>query len=110
MSEDDRSVIVRAVRELADRSDGVVVIHGVPGIPMTANSLLSTGPTAAPVVFTGAMRPYALRSSDALQNLSQALLAARLLDAGVYVVMSNQVERFPVGEIGDIGASGRPSI
>ncbi len=43
------------------------------------------GVPAAPIVFTGAMRPYELRSTDALQNLTEALLAVQLVAPGVYV-------------------------
>jgi L-asparaginase len=41
------------------------------------------------------MRPYELRSSDALQNLTEALLAVQLLPPGVYVAMHSQVLAFP---------------
>ena len=53
------------------------------------------GTPASPIVFTGAMRPYELRSTDALQNLTEALLAVQLLAPGVYVAMHNQVLQFP---------------
>ena len=48
-----------------------------------------------PVVFTGAMRPYELRSTDALQNLTEALISVQILPSGVYAVMHNQVLTFP---------------
>jgi L-asparaginase len=41
------------------------------------------------------MRPYELRATDALQNLTEALLAVQLLPPGVYVSMHNQVLPFP---------------
>jgi L-asparaginase len=41
------------------------------------------------------MRPYEFRDTDAYQNMTEALLACRLLSPGVYVVMHNQVMRFP---------------
>jgi L-asparaginase len=47
------------------------------------------------VILTGAMRPYEFRDTDAIQNVTEALLAARLLEGGVYVVMHNRVLRFP---------------
>jgi len=47
------------------------------------------------VILTGAMRPYEFRDTDAIQNVTEALLAARLLESGVYVVMHNRVLRFP---------------
>ena len=53
------------------------------------------GTPASPIVFTGAMRPYELRSTDALQNLTEALLAVQLVPPGVYVAMHNQVLQFP---------------
>jgi L-asparaginase len=53
------------------------------------------GRPAAPIVLTGAMRPYELRNTDALQNLTEALLAAQVLPAGVYVVMHAQLLEFP---------------
>jgi len=46
-------------------------------------------------VLTGAMRPYLLRNTDALQNLTEALLAAQLLPPGVYVAIHNRVLSFP---------------
>jgi L-asparaginase len=41
------------------------------------------------------MRPWILRTSDARQNLTEALLAAQLLSSGVYVCMHNTVLAFP---------------
>ena len=41
------------------------------------------------------MRPYMLRNTDALQNLTEALLAVQVLHAGVYCVIHNKVLEFP---------------
>jgi L-asparaginase len=41
------------------------------------------------------MRPYEFRDTDAIQNVTEALLAARLVEPGVYVVMHNRVLAFP---------------
>jgi L-asparaginase len=41
------------------------------------------------------MRPYEFRDTDATQNVTEALLAARLLGGGVYVAMHNRVLQFP---------------
>ncbi len=47
------------------------------------------------MILTGAMRPYEFRDSDALQNVTEALFAARIVKAGVYVVMHNRALEFP---------------
>jgi L-asparaginase len=49
-----------------------------------------------PVVLTGAMKPLGFDHSDGLQNLTESLLAARLLGPGVHVVIHGQV--FPVSQ------------
>jgi len=74
----------------------VVVVHGTDRLAATGERVVEMwGRPAAPVVLTGAMRPYELRNTDALQNLTEALLAAQLLAPGVYVVMHAQVLAFP---------------
>ena len=53
------------------------------------------GVPASPVVFTGAMRPWELRSTDALQNLTEAVFGAGVLPPGVYCVAHGRALRFP---------------
>jgi L-asparaginase len=36
-----------------------------------------------------------MRTTDALQNLTEALIAVQLVPAGVYLAMHNMVLRFP---------------
>jgi L-asparaginase len=52
---------------------------------------------AVPIVMTGAMTPLGFEASDGLQNLTESLLAARILQPGVWVVMHNQV--FPIDRV-----------
>jgi L-asparaginase len=96
MTADDHTLIAETASALARESAGVIVVHGTDRLAMSGDRLVElTGTPAAPVVFTGAMRPYELRSTDALQNLTEALLAVQLLPPGVYVAMHNQVLQFP---------------
>jgi len=39
-----------------------------------------------PVVLTGAMRPFEMQRSDALQNLNEAIFATGVLEPGVWCV------------------------
>lgn len=96
MSDDDHTLIATTAEGMARATDGVVVVHGTDRLQFTGERLVEKfGTPRTPVVLTGAMRPYELRSTDALQNLTEALLAVQLLAPGVYVCMHNQVLAFP---------------
>jgi L-asparaginase len=96
MSDADHDLIARVAGEEAGRHDGVVIVHGTDRLAVTGERLVARwGTPASPIVLTGAMRPYELRDSDALQNLTEALMAVQLLPRGVYAVMHGQVLQFP---------------
>lgn len=96
MSEGDHTLIARTAAAMAEAHDGVVIVHGTDRLERTGEVAYDqiTDPKC-PIVLTGAMRPYELRSTDALQNLTEALLAAQILPPGVYCVMHNRVLTFP---------------
>ena len=99
MTDADHDRIAETVEREAARHDGVVVVHGTDRLAKTGqrvhDRLGTSGRLHVPVVLTGAMRPYELRRTDAVQNLTEALLAVQLLPPGVYVAMHNQVLCFP---------------
>jgi L-asparaginase len=96
MSAADHTLIAETASRLAAELDGVVVVHGTDRLAQSGDRVVElAGTPRTPVVFTGAMRPYELRSTDALQNLTEALLAVQLVAPGVYVAMHNQVLSFP---------------
>jgi len=96
MSPEDHTLIAETAGRLAESHAGVIVVHGTDRLAVSGERVVELIATpAAPIVFTGAMRPWELRSSDALQNLTEALLAVQLLGPGVYVAMHNQVLQFP---------------
>lgn len=99
MTEADREEIAAAVRGAlsGSRCSGVVVMHGTDTLCDTGDHLaavLAPGPRA-PVVLTGAMRPYEMKRSDALQNLTEAIFATGVLPPGVYVAGHGRALRFP---------------
>lgn len=96
MTAEDHTLIAETADRMARSTDGVVVVHGTDRLAETGERLVAlVGTPRRPVVLTGAMRPYEMRSTDALQNLIEALLAVQLLPPGVYVSMHNQVLQFP---------------
>lgn len=96
MTPEDHTLIASTAAQLARAMAGVVVVHGTDRLAVSGDRVVElVGTPASPIVFTGAMRPYELRSTDALQNLTEALIAVQLLAPGVYVSMHNQVLQFP---------------
>jgi len=95
MSEADHDAIAHTALHMAETYDGVVVVHGTDRLAVSGERAVAGGSPRAPIVFTGAMRPYELRTTDATQNVTEALLAVQLLPPGVYLAMHNQVLAFP---------------
>jgi L-asparaginase len=96
MTDEDRRIILQAVRLALMTDDAVLVVHGTDTLALTGEAIhAELSPLPKPVVLTGAIRPFEFRDTDAYQNMTEALLACRLLPPGVYAVMHNQALRFP---------------
>ena len=75
-----------------------MISHGTDTMVETGLFLEKSFPDLkVPMILTGAMTPLGFEGSDGLQNLTESLLAARLLSPGVFVVMHGQV--FPIGRV-----------
>ncbi len=96
MSDEDHTLIARTAHAMSHQHDGIVIVHGTDRLADTGERICEVVPTPrVPIVLTGAMRPYMLRNTDAVQNLTEALLAAQILEPGVWCVMHDKVLRFP---------------
>ena len=96
MSEEDHERIAQEAERRAGTHDGVVIVHGTDRLAETGERCVERlGELAVPVVLTGAMVPYVMRRTDALQNLTEALLAVQVAAPGVYCAMHNRLLRFP---------------
>jgi L-asparaginase len=98
MTDGDRARVLGFVRQKLDDPAPIVITHGTDTMVETGLLLQKTlTDLPVPIVLTGAMTPLGFEASDGLQNLTESLLAARVLTPGVYVVMHNQV--FPVDRV-----------
>ena len=96
MTPEDHELIATTALQCASDFDGVVVVHGTDRLAETGKRIHELAPQPpVPIVLTGAMRPYVMRTTDAMQNLTEALLAAQIAAPGVYVAMHNQLLSFP---------------
>jgi len=95
MTDADRARIAEEVKKKLAEGFPVVITHGTDTLVTTGMHLKAAlGGLKSAVVMTGAMTPLGFEGSDGLQNLAEALMAAKLLQPGIYVVMHGQV--FPV--------------
>ncbi|WP_193162610.1 asparaginase [Microbulbifer hainanensis] len=95
MDDHDRALIAEAVERTAEQGDPIVVLHGTDTMSDTAEFCFKKlGTPKVPVVFTGAMKPMGFIDSDARQNVTEALLTARLVAPGFYIAFHNRV--FPI--------------
>jgi L-asparaginase len=98
MTAADRERVLRVVAQKLKRPAPMVITHGTDTLVETGLLLQKRlGPLKFPIVLTGAMTPLGFEKSDGLQNLTESLLAARLLAPGVYLVIHSQV--FPIDRV-----------
>jgi L-asparaginase len=98
MTDGDRAQVLNAVRAKLTDPAPIVITHGTDTMVETGLALKNNLPgLTVPIVMTGAMTPLGFEASDGLQNLTESLLAARILQPGVWAVMHNQV--FPIDRV-----------
>lgn len=94
MQDVNRQRILGACRNAGERQ--IVITHGTDTMEETAaviGQALASGDAALAgkrIVLTGAMVPYSVTGSDALFNLGSAIMAAQLVEAGVYIAMNGR--------------------
>lgn len=96
MTDQDRVLIAATIKDQCDKNCPIVVLHGTDTMSVTAEHCFKEiGTPKVPVVFTGAMIPMGFDDSDAAQNVTEALLAAKLLQPGFYISFHNQIFKVP---------------
>ncbi len=100
MTDRDRARIADVVRAILGEDGttakereqaGIVILHGTDTLTVTGE----TGGDPHRCPSTGAMRPFEMKRSDALQNLTEAVFAAGVLPPGVYCVAHGRALVFP---------------
>jgi L-asparaginase len=96
MNDQDRALIATTVKNLMQKGCPIVLLHGTDTMSLTAEHChKEIGTPKVPVVFTGAMIPMGFDDSDAAQNVTEALLSAKLLPPGFYISFHNQIFKVP---------------
>jgi L-asparaginase len=91
----DRRRLAAELTSLLPHGHPVVIIHGTDTMVETGVYIqkLFEHQLKIPVILTGAMTPLGFEGSDGLQNLTESLLAARLLRSGVFIVFHGKIHR-----------------
>ena len=87
MTDKDRKKICQNVVQESEKKRPVLVLHGTDTLEKSVRYCKKeTGIfLCRPVIFTGAMKPFGFRKSDALQNLTEAIALSQVLPVGVYL-------------------------
>jgi L-asparaginase len=95
MTDSDRRLILGTVTGLLFEDVPIVITHGTDTLVQTGLFLQhSIAELKVPIILTGAMVPLGFDGSDALQNLTESLFAAKFLTPGIYVVIHGEI--FPI--------------
>lgn len=96
MTDEDRHLIMETLKVKIPLGHPILVLHGTDTMSLTAEFCYRHLPQPqVPIVFTGAMIPMGFEDSDAAQNVTEALLAAKLLKPGIYISFHNQIFALP---------------
>lgn len=96
MDDSHRQKISEKIQELAVEGHPIVVLHGTDTMQQSAEYVeRSLNDIAVPIVFTGAMKPLGFDDSDALQNMTEALICAQLINEGVFISFHNRLFTVP---------------
>jgi L-asparaginase len=96
MDDHDRELIYQTINDQLNRNAPIVVLHGTDTMSLSAEYCYKKiTDLRVPVVFTGAMVPMGFEDTDATQNVTEALLAAKLLTPGFYISFHNEIFHVP---------------
>ncbi len=96
MDDQDRDLICQTIQNESQKNAPIVILHGTDTMALSAQYCFERIKNLdVPVVFTGAMIPMGFEDTDATQNVTEALLAAKLLPKGLYISFHNQIFEVP---------------
>lgn len=101
LTDEDRALIRAKVAACPARH--ILITHGTDTMTLTAEVLKDL--PGKVILFTGAMQPARMRSTDAPFNLGVAIGALQCLADGIYVAMSGRI--FEAGKVKKNRAAGR---
>ena len=97
--DNDRKLVAETIEKKLKTPDlgAILVIHGTDTMVKTADFVrLNVICPKVPIIFTGAMKPMGFDDSDAIQNVTESILAARVCSpGGIYIVFHGRIFTVP---------------
>jgi L-asparaginase len=97
--DNDRMLVSSTIESKLEEPDlgGIIVVHGTDTMVKTADFVrLKVICPKVPIIFTGAMKPMGFDDSDALQNVTESIIASRVCSpGGVYIVFHGRIFTVP---------------
>ena len=95
MDDRDRKFLLENIRLYQEQGNPIVVLHGTDTMAISAEYCLSQlEEVKVPIIFTGGMKPLEISRTDSLQNVTEALMAAQLVQPSIYISFHSRL--FPV--------------
>lgn len=92
----DRNVLLKTIQVQLEKKCPIIILHGTDTMARSAEYChANLKDLEMPVVFTGAMKPMGFSDSDAFQNVTEAIIACKILGSGVYISFHNRVFNVP---------------
>lgn len=88
LTNEDRLRILQECKK--SKQSQIVITHGTDSMETTAK-VLGKNIKNKTIVLTGAIEPVSLEKTDALFNLGGAIIAAKTLKKGVYIVINGKI-------------------
>ena len=90
--------VIMFIQNMLKNGSPIVVVHGTDSMAQTVefcyDRLMDDGLTV-PIIFTGAMKPVEFLDSDAVQNLTEAVMASKILAPGIYISFHGRIFEAP---------------
>lgn len=95
----DRNILLKTIKSQLEKEIPLIVLHGTDTMAKSAQYIYDNLDQAkdlkVPIIFTGAMKPMGFVDSDAFQNVTESLYAAKIVEPGIYISFHGQLFKVP---------------
>jgi L-asparaginase len=96
MTDEDREFLLTTMKFKLKEKVPIIVVHGTDTMSVSAEYCAKNlTDLEVPIIFTGAMRPLGFFDTDATQNVTESLMAAKMVSPGIYISFHGRLFTIP---------------